>query len=104
VSARIRAGSKFKLFLCSVLIDAGCLLVPVKMSSSIPGGYAYPRLKTTDLNHIDVGERFLKRITFEKFNVENGSFEQNQEMYKLKRYTTPIVYLLVKPLLSSQNF
>jgi hypothetical protein len=49
VSARIRVCSRFKLFLCSVLIDVRCFHVPHKMSTPTPGVYAYPRLKTIAL-------------------------------------------------------
>jgi hypothetical protein len=41
VSAKTRSGSKFKLFLCFLLIDARSFRVPRG------GGYAYPRLKAT---------------------------------------------------------
>jgi hypothetical protein len=43
LSARIRAGSRFKQFLCFVLIGVRCLLLPPV--------YAYPRLKTTMLDN-----------------------------------------------------
>jgi hypothetical protein len=38
MSARLRAGSRFRRFLCFVLIDVRCFRVPSKMSSRIPGG------------------------------------------------------------------
>jgi hypothetical protein len=44
VSVRIRVGSRFKQFLCFVLINVRCLHVP-------PPKQAYPTLKTTELNY-----------------------------------------------------
>jgi hypothetical protein len=41
MSAKIRAGSRFKRFLCFVLIDVTCVRVP--------RGYTHPSLKTADL-------------------------------------------------------
>jgi hypothetical protein len=42
VSARIRAGSRFKRFLCFVLIEVRCFRVPPKMSLRSPGGTRTP--------------------------------------------------------------
>jgi hypothetical protein len=44
VSARIRAGSRFKRVLCYVLID-------VRYFCVLPNVFAYPRLKTTALDN-----------------------------------------------------
>jgi hypothetical protein len=52
VSARIRAGLKFKRFLCFVLIDVRSFREPPKISSLTLGGYSHPRLKATELGHI----------------------------------------------------
>jgi hypothetical protein len=59
-SWRIRAGSKFKRFMCIVSIDVRRFY--------LRRGYAYYRLNTTDLNNrlTDVGEvvRFTRRPPF----------------------------------------
>jgi hypothetical protein len=49
LSVRIRAGSRFKRFLCFVLIDVKCLRVT--------WGYTYPRLKTTATDGLDVTKK-----------------------------------------------
>jgi hypothetical protein len=51
---RFRAGSRFKRFLCLALIDVRCF--------SVPRAYVYPRLKTSDLMHIQTCLIFIAGV------------------------------------------